>query len=347
MLQIGIVGYLRFGNFGDELFYILFAKLLNKYNLIIMNESPIYPWIYDFEKIKKLDMIIIIGGDLINPKYYSELYFNLEYLKYNIPIYIYNIGVAIEYNFYDKNKEAYTNFLNNNNVKSITFRDIKSYDWCIKNNLCNINKIKLFKNDIIFGLNICKQKNKIKNQSKNKKKQLGIILRKSETIINYDNFINNVKKFIENDFEINLIIAGINQIQIDDLNEYLFIINFFKNNNIKYNLLVPYDTLQIIEYICKCDYIISKKFHVCIIGLMLKKYVCSLNNENKFFNLFSTFNLEENILSIDNELLYECILKLKKPNKNQLKNIINDTYIYCKKIKKTIVNNIININYFS
>jgi len=312
-MKIGLVGYLRFGNFGDELFGILYKKLLNHHEIIIINESSIYPWIFDFNKLHKLDLIIIIGGDMINPKYYSTLYFNKYYLQLNIPIYVFNVGVAVYYQIDDSYKKDYQNFFKNDNVKYVSLRDQVSYKWCIDNHIIPEKKLHLFDHDIVFGMDLQRSVRSVNDYIKSNRKQktLGIVLRKAfDFKIDYTKFANDLVK-LSNVYNIHLIVAGTNSTQLDDIQEYINIITLLKDKNIDYSFLVPDSTHDIVSYIDDCDIIISKKYHVCIVGMMFGKIVYTLNSENKFKTLFDNVDMSDNIISINDHQLVDKILQSK------------------------------------
>lgn len=340
MKNIGLVGYLRFGNFGDELFRIIYSSLLqNKYSLTIMNESTKYPWIYDYNKIKKFDKIILVGGDLINPAYLSNLYFNDDYLLYDIDIYLFNIGVATENKINIGVLDKLTLFLNHKNIKYISFRDKKSLEWINKNiSFGNNIKINLFPHDIVFGakkfiMPIIPTVSAINN---NITKTVGIIIRATYDFnINYDKLSKNIIVLSKMGYKIKLIVAGINSIQTDDIEEYIKLINLIKND-IDYELCVPNSISDIIDYINNCDIIISKKFHACIIGIMLEKIVCSLNDETKFSSLFTEMNLMQNIINIDDDNFISRLLLLKKCDIEYLNKIKDETETYLNDIYNII-----------
>jgi polysaccharide pyruvyl transferase WcaK-like protein len=328
---IGLVGYLRFGNFGDELFRIHYSQIFDGHEIIIVNESHTYPYIHDFTKLKKLDRLVIIGGDLINPSWYSELYFNVKYLDLNIPIYIFNVGVASYYDFKDNNKEKYNTFFNNKNVKYISCRDRQSYDW-IKNNinLADTSKLNYFSNDVIFGMELNREIKQVNN------KTIGVIIRKAQGFnINYEIFASNLIKLYNNGYKINLIVAGTNNTQDDDISEFINLIKLLEGK-IEYKLLVPDSTLEIMDLINDCEFIISKKFHICIIALMLNKVVCSFNSEHKFSCLFNKLNLQ-NMIEMDDPNFYNFFINLKQPNQDIVTNIINATKKNSEFIKELVL----------
>lgn len=51
--RIGLVGYYGFGNYGDELFRIVFEEALSSYELVVLHDVPKRPYFLE-DKAKRL-----------------------------------------------------------------------------------------------------------------------------------------------------------------------------------------------------------------------------------------------------------------------------------------------------
>ncbi|MGF7035632.1 polysaccharide pyruvyl transferase WcaK-like protein [Paenibacillus mucilaginosus] len=85
-MNICVCGYLGMGNFGDELFLKTFAQTLKGH--------CVFPWVAQVD-VKRVDAVIIGGGDLITPYAFNSFYFppQLE----NKPTWIYGVGIVDYY----------------------------------------------------------------------------------------------------------------------------------------------------------------------------------------------------------------------------------------------------------
>ena len=137
-MKIGLIGYLGFGNYGDELFIQTIERIIDNSEIICerVNISIEIPFFTE-ERLKLFDAFIIVGGDIINPSTISDLYWNELYLITNKPIYIYNLGYP---NWITKSNSVcdyYKKFFESSNVKRIHTRDEETEKF-IKLNISNI-----------------------------------------------------------------------------------------------------------------------------------------------------------------------------------------------------------------
>jgi hypothetical protein len=81
--RIGMVGYYGYGNYGDELFLEVFGKYLSDFEFVFLQdqlERPFFTKPLD-KKVETLDAILIGGGDIVIPNYWSDQYFEDVFLR--------------------------------------------------------------------------------------------------------------------------------------------------------------------------------------------------------------------------------------------------------------------------
>ena len=91
--KLGIVGYYHYGNYGDELFLDVFRQHLGDFEFVFFQDMLRRPYFRTplAEKVRSVDAILIGGGDLVIPNYWSDQYFEPQYLEK--PVYIHGVGV--------------------------------------------------------------------------------------------------------------------------------------------------------------------------------------------------------------------------------------------------------------
>lgn len=123
-MKIGISGYFGYANFGDELFLKTWQQ--------IFKDCKVHA-IQSYEDISNLDAIIIGGGDLLIPNFFTSAYWNEIFLTK--PVYVYGIGVPIEIKHNEEELSKYRNFLQK--CKYVSVRDNVSREFMITHNLCD------------------------------------------------------------------------------------------------------------------------------------------------------------------------------------------------------------------
>jgi polysaccharide pyruvyl transferase WcaK-like protein len=127
--RIGMVGYYGYGNYGDELFLEVFGKYLSDFEFVFLQDQlqrPFFTKPLD-KKVETLDAILIGGGDIVIPNYWSDQYFEDVFLRK--PVYIHGVGVPT-WGGEDPNVVSrLAKFFKHENVRSIHVRDFESRAW--------------------------------------------------------------------------------------------------------------------------------------------------------------------------------------------------------------------------
>lgn len=128
--RIGLVGFFGWGNYGDELFHRVWQEYLGPHaELKVVHDLLQRPYFSrPVEKVlKKVDAILIGGGDLVIPWTVSELYWREEYLTR--PVHIAGVGVPTWRSAVPAVIERMRRFMQHPNVRSISARDPESAQW--------------------------------------------------------------------------------------------------------------------------------------------------------------------------------------------------------------------------
>jgi polysaccharide pyruvyl transferase WcaK-like protein len=133
--KIGLIGYYGYGNYGDELFKEVFSSALPEYELITLQDSlhqrPFYKGGEKGlkKKIEKVDAVLIGGGDLIIPYYWTDQYFENAFL--DKPIFMHGLGVPTWGGYDAEVVGRLKSFFQSDSIKHIHVRDVESEEWII------------------------------------------------------------------------------------------------------------------------------------------------------------------------------------------------------------------------
>ena len=127
---IGLVGFFGWGNYGDELFADVWRQELGShFNLRVLPDLQAKPYFSRplTEVMDGVDAILIGGGDLVNARQVSQLYWRRQWLQ--VPVFIAGVGVPFHETPHPRVKEHLTMFFNHPNCRYINTRDIESKSW--------------------------------------------------------------------------------------------------------------------------------------------------------------------------------------------------------------------------
>jgi len=276
MKKLGLVGYYKFGNYGDELFLDVFKESLPEFGLSVMHTMTRAPYFTGGvkSKVNSVDGILIGGGDLIIPWALSGLYWKKEYLEK--PVFIVGVGVPT----WGKAKEEVIahmrEFFQHSNVKYILCRDSESAAW-IRKHLEPVVPVR-FAPDLVCALGFGKHERK-------EKKILGLITRK-QSRYDFSNIEKLCRRAIGYGYDIHKIILGVDNVKKDDL----AVAEMF---GFPFQKIVTADTIdQLTEEIAKCSVVCSMKFHGCVVAYMMGIPIISLSRADKFKSFFRTIDKE-------------------------------------------------------
>jgi polysaccharide pyruvyl transferase WcaK-like protein len=137
---IGLAGFFGYGNYGDELFLSVFDQHLgDEFEIRILPDELRKPYFSRpvEEMVAEVDVVLIGGGDLVQPWSVDARYFNIAYLRK--PTFIAGVGVPIRAASNtgapvesEAAIQKMTRFFQNPNVRFINARDAQSVEWIRK-----------------------------------------------------------------------------------------------------------------------------------------------------------------------------------------------------------------------
>lgn len=284
-VTIGLVGYYGFGNYGDELFHEVFTQALPDYNLKILHDKLEHPYFSGSksDQVSSVDAILIGGGDLIIPSYWTGLYFEEEYLKR--PIFICGVGVPQWTGLDTAVIERLARFFQHENIKFISVRDQESREWILR--YLEPKVPVQIAPDLVCGLDLpLVQRTEpqyifVPYKPMVQTKIFGIITRKQEPgEINWDHIDRLCKKAVECGYKIRHIILGTGAVGEEDhlaAKEWSFQDKeYIRSENID----------ELTKSIGECTVLASMKFHGCVVAAMYGVPAIILVPTDKFKNFY-------------------------------------------------------------
>lgn len=291
-MKIGLVGYFGWGNYGDELFLKVYEKYFPDDDFVFFHDPNINKLKSDLSKIVQIvDVIFIGGGDLIIPWYKSWLYWDKRFLEK--PVYIFGVGVPTWGEEKKSVMDHYKQFFNHKNIKWVCCRSNESVTW-VKEKLSPTCDVSYFP-DIVLSLEF---KKNLSNE-----KRLAIITRKQTK---YESkYLSKVARIADdNDLTIRHVVLATGKTSLNDISA---VHSFnFPNQDIVYRDSI--DALT--EELMSADYIVSMKFHGCIVAYKGRIPSISLSRADKFTSFYHDIGNEEFISEQNDSQLPEKFLKL-------------------------------------
>jgi len=276
-LRVGLVGYYGFGNYGDELFRLAFEAGLPDIELVMLHDVPRRPYFLDdlARRVGSVDAIVIGGGDLLIPGYWTDFYFEPEYLAK--PVFLHGIGVPRWSGGDPAVLRRLKEFLRHPNVRHINVRDVESADWVNKTitPTCKVG----VSPDIVCGMDFGFAPRTAPPGS-----VLGLITRKQT-----DQDFTQVRLLVERSkrrgYKVKLIIAGNGLVGEEDRADA-------EAGDLPVDEIILTETIeQTTSAIVNCDVVASMKFHGCVVGTMAGVPTYGLLKTDKFVNFYRALGI--------------------------------------------------------
>ncbi|QRM35614.1 polysaccharide pyruvyl transferase family protein [Microvirga sp. VF16] len=279
--RLGLVGYYGYGNYGDELFLDVFRKYLEQdFELVFLQDilkRPYYLSPLD-DKVRDLDAILIGGGDLVIPDYWTDQYFEDAFLAK--PIYMHGIGVPTWGGENERVVERLAKFFQHDNVRQITVRDRESKAWIEKKLAPRVEV--LYTPDIVCALDLPSV------ERPSDPPIFGLVSRKQKPgEIQWQNVRALCEKAVSLGYRIRHIVLATGIIGEEDRQaaEELALpgVETIASENIE----------DLTRAIGECTVLASMKFHGCVVASMFGIPAIMLITTDKFRNFYKLLEREE------------------------------------------------------
>ena len=282
--DVGLAGYYGFGNYGDEMFRTCFELGLPDFRLRMMHDMPRRPFFLGDKaaRVRRVDAVLIGGGDLVIPGYWNGLYFEEEYLEK--PVFIHGVGVP-RTGGDAKVIDRLRAFVQHANLRYFNVRDVESRDWIEKHlkPRCEVE----VSPDIVFGFDLPAPR------PTGAGSRLALVTRmtKGGTPEDFQPLRALTQEARRRGIHVSLVIAGAGQIADDDYADAV-------TRGLAVAEIVSCETMEdVTEAITACDIVVSMKFHGCVIGILAGRPTFGLLKSDKFVNLYRYLGLETMIMS--------------------------------------------------
>ena len=278
-----MVGYYNYGNYGDELFLDVFRQYLSDYEFVFLQDilkRPFYTGGREAlqAKVDQVDAVLIGGGDLVIPTYWTDQYFEEPFLSK--PIFMHGIGVPTWGGEDAKVVSRLKTFFQSDSIKHIHVRDVESKAW-MEQKLAP--KVEIVRSpDIVCAL-------KLPEVQKNAESPIfGIITREQRKgEIRWASVNALCEKAVSLGYRVRHIVAGSGIIGMDDAEaakEFPFKdAEHFYSENIE----------DITKAIGECTVLASMKFHGVVVATMYGIPTIGLITTDKFRNFYRMIEREE------------------------------------------------------
>jgi polysaccharide pyruvyl transferase WcaK-like protein len=299
--RVGLVGYYGFGNYGDELFRLAFEAGLPEFELPMLHDIPRRPYFLEAKarKVERVDAVVIGGGDLIIPGYWTDFYFEEEWLAK--PVFLHGVGVPRWTGGEGPVIERLRGFMRHPNIRYINVRDEESREWVVKHLQPRVEPF--VTPDIVCGMDL-----HVPPPREDGRRVFGLITRKQPSDeSNYAPLRALAERARSEGWFVRQIIAGNGPVGDEDYADALM-----------YRL--PSDEVVVTETvegttraILGCGIMASMKFHGCVVGLMSGIPTLGLLTTDKFNSFYRDLGLERLIRHFRDAALPDAFSLLSEP----------------------------------
>jgi polysaccharide pyruvyl transferase WcaK-like protein len=292
MPRVGLVGYYGFGNYGDELFRLAFEAGLPEFELPMLHDIPRRPYFLEDKarKVERVDAIVIGGGDLIIPGYWTDFYFEREFLAK--PVFIHGVGVPRWTGGEGPIIKRLREFMQHPSIRYINVRDEESREWVAKH--LDPKVAPFITPDIVCGMDL----HAAPPPREAGRRVFGLITRKQQRDeSNYAPLRALVDRARAEGYFIRQIIAGNGPVGDEDYADAMMY-------RLPSDEVVLADTVEATtRAILGCDIMASMKFHGCVVGLMSGIPTLGLLTTDKFNSFYRDLGVERLICHFRNAAL--------------------------------------------
>lgn len=273
--RIGLVGYYGYGNYGDELFRIVFEKIFHDCELVTLQANLTRPYYDDAiaSKIASVDCILIGGGDLVIANYWTDQYFEDVFLTK--PVYMHGIGVPTWSGEDDAIVKRLAAFFQHPAVRHINVRDRESRRW-IEQKLAPLVPVEVSE-DIVCALDLPRPPKRRGGPV------FGLVTRRQlPGEIHWQNVVKLCDRARALGYEIKNIILGTGADRAADVAG----LAEFQYDQMR--TVESEDLLELTQEVGACDVVASMKFHGCVVSMMYGVPAITMITTDKFRNLYNS-----------------------------------------------------------
>jgi polysaccharide pyruvyl transferase WcaK-like protein len=271
--RIGLVGYYGYGNYGDELFRLVFGKIFHDCDIVTMQDSLTRPYYGEglAEKIASVDCLLIGGGDLVIGSYWTDQYFEDVFLTK--PVYIHGVGVPTWSGENAEIIQRLAKFFQHASIRHIDARDDESRRW-IERKLQPSVRVEV-SGDIVFALDLPRP------PKRRGPPVFGLVTRRQMPgEIHWKNVANLCDRARSLGYDIRNIILGTGADRKADL------VGLAEFPYDKMHTVESEDLLELTREIGACDVVASMKFHGCVVSILYGVPSITMITTDKFRNLY-------------------------------------------------------------
>lgn len=280
-MDVGLVGYFGFGNYGDDLFVQVHRSALPDAKLTILKGCDGIRR-HDPVEVAQQDCIIIGGGDLVITSGFSERYWSPTLLQR--PVFIVGVGVDNERGYSASAVRRMREFFQHQSVKLITARDEASMRW-IRRHLQPRIAVEFYP-DLVASLPMARLGSSTPT--------LGLVLR-SGVPQDFDNLQRFLDHVVELGFRTVGIVLGTGLTCAQDLD----IAGAIQTEDV----VVCDSTDALTRALARCDIVASQRLHGCMAAMMMGIPAIGLRTTRKFHAWFEQFEPPPRLLSVDDPRL--------------------------------------------
>lgn len=283
MATIGIVGYYGWGNYGDELFAETFRQSLSPHKVLVLPQTTQHPYYIDPVRnlLKKVDVVVVGGGDLVIPWHYSDLYWHPAYLEK--PVFVFGVGVP-QWGGYDPGVVGrLRTFFKHPNIKSVVARDPRSKQWIVDN--LGFDRNLSWCPDVVCSLDF---------QAKP-----ALSLGRIFTLVtraqgeNWAGHEADVCRWAaKNGYHVRQLILAAGRTAADDLAEAAGLLYAPRE------IVVRGTTQELTDELLRSSLVASMKFHGCVVAMMAGIPAVSLSTADKFSTFYSMLGREDLVTTV-------------------------------------------------
>ena len=276
-MQVGLVGYFGFGNYGDELFVEIFRTAIPEATFTVLKGCDGVS-AHDPVEIARQDCIVIGGGDLVISSGFSRRYWDPTLLSR--PVFIVGVGVDSERGHSDAAVRRMRRFYQHDSVKLIAARDTASEHW-IRRHLRPPVPVEVYP-DLVASLPM--------RRRDDAPPVFGLVLRAQAT-----QAAENAQRLVDRAAELGYRTANVVLGTGTTLAEDLPAARAVRTDE----LVVCHSSTEMTEALGGCALVASQRLHGCIAAMMMGIPTIGLRTVGKFDAWFGQFEPRPPIYRLD------------------------------------------------